>query len=317
MEPLIKNGDEKGEVGQNFKNRKDELWIELAEKIPKILVNMRTSSERRKILENICHIKIAVIHGDTLFCHTDPTTKMINDLTSNNNISERVSEINRIFQENVSKILFQSGGENDDFKKIKGTYLHADNREYFVEKESFVKCYDDLLNRVLADLYEKKMLEPSLALKEYLDKYKLNGENWDTSKFDLTRSVKINNINSSILQKSIDKWKVAHNFKGDYRNMVHAIINTLKNKNIDQFFDTQDLLIKKISDLNSPDELVDKIRSSGINAILHGHTDVYDRDYNKNDFIIASPHARNGGDKGTATVKLNGEIDLIGKKLRG
>ena len=323
IEPLIKNGDEKGMVSQNFKNRKDELWVELAEKIPKILANMRTSPEGRKILEDICRIKIAVIYDDTLFCHTDPTTKMINDLTSNNNIPARALEINKIFQENISKILFQSGEENDDFKKIKDIYLHADNREYFVEKESFVKCYNSLMNRVLADLYKNNILKPSSLLKKYLDKYKLDGENWDIGGIDLTRSVKINNIDRSVLQKSIDEWKMEYNFKGDYQDIVHTVINTLKNKNIDQFLDAESLLIKKISDLNSPDKLVDKVKNSGINTIIHGHsprTRTDNRFYDGNGLIIVSPHAdfSKGLDinKGLSVIRQNGKIDLIVKKFR-
>ncbi len=323
IKPLIEVGDEKGNISKEFEDDSDELWVELAKKIPEILVNMRTSQEGRKILEDICRIKIAVIHDDTLFCHTDPTTKIINDLTSNNNIPERVLEINKIFQENIIKILFQGGGENDDFKKIKDIYLNADNREYFVEKESFVKCYDGLVNRVLADLYEKNMMEPSLALKKYLDKYKLNEENWDTSKFNLTRSVKINNIDRDVLQKSIDEWKKKNNLKGDYQDIVYDIIDTLKNKNIDQFFDTRDLLIKKINDLNPTEELVDKVKNSGINTIIHGHsprTQAEDRFYNENDLIIVSPHAdfSKGSDinKGTSIIQKNSKIDLIGKSFR-
>lgn len=128
-----------------FSDNEEELWGELYDKMPDILNNMKNSPEGKKILENICKIKAAVIHDDTLFCHTDPTIRMVTDLTVDNNIAQRVEELNNIFQENLRKIIFSGEKPSAEFEKIAEIYFSAKNREYFVERDSYEKLAENIL----------------------------------------------------------------------------------------------------------------------------------------------------------------------------
>lgn len=325
VEPLIKSGLEIGIVAKKFKKSEEELWPKLYNKMPEILVNMRTNPEGIKILENICKIKVAVVHDDTLLCHTDPTRKMINDLLKEQNLSERVLEINKIFQENLSKAIFNGESFDSEFMKMSNIYLHADNREYFVEKQSIEKCYNNLVNSIIGNLYKKSMLDPrSPLLKEFIEEQVNKGLNWNIKDFDLCVALNKINIDEEILKQNIKDWEKENDIKGDYFNEIYDLFEAIKNKKSDQFYKIEELLLKKITSLNPVNENINKVRNSGINAIIHGHSPRTSRTdniyYNENDLIIVSPHAYldkgNSAEKGISTVQKNGRIDLIGKSFR-
>ncbi|MFA4817505.1 MAG: hypothetical protein WC608_02125 [Parcubacteria group bacterium] len=129
---------------KDFRKREEDLWSKLYEKMPEILANMRTNPRGRKILESICQIKVAVIYDDTLFCHTDPTSKMVSDLVRNRNIKQRVLEINKIFQRDLRGVLLDGEKWSDELNLLDKLYLSADNRDYFVEQEFGVQKMESI-----------------------------------------------------------------------------------------------------------------------------------------------------------------------------
>ena len=151
----------------------EELIPLLNARMPAILENMKTDPEGKKLLENICNLKVAVVYDDTLYCHTDPTGAMMADLTKGGDIAGRVSEVNEIFQESLRKKIFEGVPFNDEFKSLENIYLNTDNRSYFTEKEEVYVILDDLYERLHLDMKE---LEVSKFVDEWKKKYALAGE---------------------------------------------------------------------------------------------------------------------------------------------
>jgi hypothetical protein len=268
-----------GPLLNKSEKQKENLLLELNKKIPEIVVNMKNTKEGKTILENMCQIRVAVVHDDTLFCHTDPTTAMVADLTKDGNIAQRVFEINKIFQENLRKVLFKGEKLGDDFKEIEKIYLYTDNRKNFTEQDPIINLAENLYERL--DLEMDKLL----------------------------------------IEKNIAEWKKENKIKGDYFPDTQKILSEHKNGNKEKAFKLQARLAEKIRKLNPSEDYIKKVRDSGINAIIHGHSPVQERYYDKNDFIIVSPHSlfpADGSNKesGVSTIKTNGRVNLFGKSFR-
>lgn len=122
-----------------FKKKWKEFWKKLYNKMPEIIENMKTNPTSRYFLQTVCDIKVATIHDDTLFCHTDPTLEMINDLTRDGDISQRVDEINKIFQNNLREAIFKGIKFSYEFKRLEDIYLNTGNRDYFTVKDEASK----------------------------------------------------------------------------------------------------------------------------------------------------------------------------------
>ena len=117
----------------------EELWVKLYERMPFILSNMRRDSVGANILDVICNMKIAVIHDDTLFLHTDPTAEIVMDISKTGDISRRASEINEFFQSGLHDAIHDGKPFGDELKKIIDIYLNTDNRTTFIESDELRK----------------------------------------------------------------------------------------------------------------------------------------------------------------------------------
>lgn len=259
---------------KKFGEHTKEILLELNKKIPNILENMKTDPGGLEMLENICKIKAMVVYDDTLYCHTDPTSAMVADLTKNENIAQRVLEINKIFQENIRESLFNGMKLGDDFRKIEETYFDTNNRIYFVEENSFDGIADNLYER--------------LDMK----------------------------ADDSVIEKNIEEWKNENGIKEDCVSDIRSIISELNNGNQEEARKLHNSLFEKIKK-----GFIEKVKYSGINAIIHGHSPQTDRYYDENDLIIISPHAlfQNNGsnhENGISIIKTNGRINLFGKSFR-
>lgn len=320
IDPLIRTGRGRGSVKEEFKNNESKLWSELYKKIPEILANMRTNPEGRKILENICQIKVAMVHEDTLFCHTDPTSGMILDLTKDGNITQRVSEINKIFQENLRKVIFQGEKLDDDCRNVEEIYLNAGNRDYFVEDKTFENFETDLLATVAENLYKNKKIEIGAFFKEYVDEVGFKNQQWDVwYRWLFEKDSRIIDIDKSIVHNYISQWKRKNDISGEYTNEVLNIFNKIKRKNNKIGVDEHNLE-EKIKNLNPVENNIEKVKNSGINAIIHGHSPVNYREYDENNFLIVSPHSSfdpdNSANSGISTTQKNGKVDFKGKSFR-
>ncbi|EKE15771.1 MAG: metallophosphoesterase [uncultured bacterium] len=314
-----------------FRQDQQWLWKKLYDKMPEILANMRNSQEGRMVLEDICNIKVAVVHDDILFCHTDPTIKMIVDLTRDGNINQRVSEINRIVQENLRRTLFQNEKLDDNFRRIEETYFNAHNRKYFVEQESFENLAEDLLVKVMEYLYENNAINFNQDAKEDFDENGFKGLKWENWTVNyLFRQLDSIDINKSVIERGIDEWKRENGLSGDYIDDVIEILRVIGEK-MPKVFDNNEkwhtefkklnelteLIAEKIKNVNPVEDDIVKVRNSGINAIIHGHSPATNRYYDKNDLLIVSPHVTfSGGSNkgiGVSIIKKNGKIKVGGK----
>ncbi|PIQ80320.1 MAG: hypothetical protein COV79_01045 [Parcubacteria group bacterium CG11_big_fil_rev_8_21_14_0_20_41_14] len=317
IEPQIKSGPNRGSTTEEFKQREEELWDGLYQRMPQILAYMRTDPKGKKILEAICRIKVATIYDDTLYCHTDPTQRMITDLTRGGDINQRVKEINKIFQENLRDVLFRGEKLDNDFEKIEEVYASADNREYFTEQDLFESFTYDLVNLARAKISER------------MEKESAAGH---------TGSVDI----ASEIEDAIVGWEKEHEIHGtnayvdeigETAHLYYEYYRAEKSKRdesiIRKMHKSIATLAEKVKssnpDLDLVKNTVQKVRNSGINAIIHGHSPhTKPRYYDENDFVIVSPHTRfddsfylfSPAKKGTSIIRKNGKIDLIGKEFR-
>lgn len=311
---------------EEFEQRKEELADKLYQRIPAILENMRTDSKGRKILEAICRIKIAAIHDDTLFCHTDPTQRMAVDLGRNDNIPARVAEVNRIFQENLRRVLFQSGKFDNDFQEIEEIYTDTNNREYFTILP-FYQLGSNLLLEIVKNLHKKGEIQ-------FTDTdYNFGSSDWGWKKeiinyLDyLSSSTEHIEINILTVEECIARWRQENDLIGDYTTEIVELFkmcaDASKNKSDKWNESTESLLdkfIEKISNLNTPEKYVQKVRNSGINTILHGHTPISENPneknpdyYNQEGLVIASVH---GSERGVSIIDKKGKINLTVTTVR-
>ncbi|GEM_PF-1124302 len=327
IDPLIKVGREQGSTTEEFKKREKELWGKLYKRMPEILKNMRTDPEGKKILEAMCRIKMATIYDDTLFCHTDPTIRMVFDLTKKEDIPGRVLEINIIVQENLRGALFEGKKFDSGFKEIDRTYTYTDNRDYFVEQKAFTDSAENLLLEVVEHLHEKGKIGLTRSAQDFFDANGYERSEWSDWRNELIRFLKFLDIDIPIIEESVARWKTENGIKGDYTGEIiaalNAVLSNVKNR-FTQLAIMTEPLINKILDLNPIEDNVKKVRNSGINAIIHGHSPHHaDRYYDENGLVIMSPHVSFPGisdsereREGVATIQKTGKIDLIGKKFR-
>ncbi len=98
-----------------------------------ILNNMRNSQTGRVILQTLCSMKIIEQIDDTLFTHTDITTKMARYI-----IEIGIDKINSIYQATVYNVLFKDQKMlPENFLDITNTFLNTYNRQYFTALEAF------------------------------------------------------------------------------------------------------------------------------------------------------------------------------------
>jgi len=316
----------------DFENNEKELWQKLYDKMPEIRVNMKSSSEGMNILKNICKIKVAVIHDDSLFCHTDPTIRMIQDLTKDENILERVGEINDIFQKNLQEALFNEKESNENFWQINKIYLNTGNRDYFTENRAFKNLAKNLLVTILEKLYEHRMIRFTSGADREFYEAGIEGHRWEYWRAYLYDDLKHLNINEAMIVECIDSWKKENSLKGDYasamKNILKKLITMKKIEDTDEHDDEHykleemmKSLGEKMEKLNPVEGNIQKVKNSGINAIIHGHTPKRENEqyYNENDLVIVSPHAsldEYNREHGIITIQKNGGIRLIGKNFR-
>ena len=304
-----------------FRKREVELWTSLYERIPEILVNMRANPEGKMILDAICKTKVAIIHDDTLYCHTDPTRAMIIDLTGNDNISQRVSDVNKIFQENLRKALFENVPLTKDFKQIDEIYLNTGNRDNFIEDKTFENLSDNLLATVAENLYENGKIKPINELRMMIDRIGVCGHDWNNWHGWLFKGAQSLEIDKLAVLNIISEWEKKNSvIAGDYANEVLSIFNMLKARDVSNTGRVAHLLEEKIKNLNPIENNIEKVKKSGINAIIHGHSPINYRYYDENDFIIVSPHSsldpNHSANAGISTIQKNGKIDFKGRSFR-
>jgi hypothetical protein len=337
INPLIRTGKKRGSVKEEFENNENELWPRLYDKMPEILANMRNNPEGRKILENICQIKVAVVYDDTLFCHTDPTIRMIADLARDGNIVQRVLEINNIFQENLRRVLFQGEKWNDDFEKVMEIYLNARNRNYFVEQGAFNNITENLLVKILEHLYEKKKIKFDQYAEKKFEEDGYEGKKWEDWNPYIFRHFEAIDVDESIIANDVETWKIENGIEGAYADEVALILSKLNklqevfndNKKWHAEFDKMTMQIgaiaERIEKLNPVGNNIKKVKDLNINAIIHGHTPNRENEkneqyYDENDLIIVSPHVYfdkgSSAKKGISVIRKNGKISLIGKNFR-
>jgi len=309
-------GAQAGQISREFISRQDELWVSLYERIPEIIANMKTTQEGRDFLENICKMKIVDVRDDTLFCHTDPTGRMVNDLTQGNNIQQRVVEVNNIFQENLRKVLLGGEEVGDDYRKIENIYLRTDNREYFVEAEMFNREVESILERILENLYKDNKIEFEISKEDFssvngIDK--LDWENWIDYSLDNMNSFR---AEDSDIENELEKWKNNDKISGDFINEIRDVLKAFGLKDLSQLEKSKAVLIKKIIEQNPVENKVNAVRDSGINTIVHGHSPKDNRYYDANGLLIVSPHSYFGGKKGTMKIGKNGNVELAGNTFR-
>ena len=325
VNPFVEHGPKKGWLKEEFKAKQKELWPKLYDRTPEILSNMRSTKEGREILEDICKLKVAVVHDDTLFCHTDPTVGMAFDLMKGGDVDRKADEINKIFQANLRNMLFAGDKPDDGFWDIMETYLNADNRRYFTEKgvdkeKAFMMIAGDLMSKIAESLYAKGDIVFSSEARKILDKNGYLGMAWKT--WDMILNNKDSFVDMSIdekyIQKNIENWRAIYPISGEYADEVVRIFTAFKNRDFAKRNESQEELFEKIKKYNSEERMVEKVRELGINTILHGHSPVEGgrRFYDKNGLVIVSPHAHFDSKHGTSIVRRNGKIELEGRDFR-
>lgn len=278
-----------------FRNNQEELWDKLYKKMPKILEGMRSEPVAEYFLHNLCNLKVAVVHDDTLYCHTDPTMAMVIDLTKDGNIQKRVDEINEVFQNNLYEALFNNRKLDENFRQIEKVYLDTDNRSYFIEDEE--SKYGGLTSELIKMVAKNFInINDSLIF-------------WENAVFAKSHSI---NLDVPTIKKNIEIWKNKNDLEGDYVSEVIDILKAFKSQDKKVMEMNKKKIMDKIKKYNEKVDHVENVRNSSINTIIHGHSPLSDRAYNKNNFIIVSPH----GEGGTSTIQKNGRIDLVGKSFR-
>lgn len=276
-------------------NAGDAVVNVLYKRTPLILENMRRDKKGRKILENLCRLKVATIYDDTLFCHADPSARIIAELLKGDNISHRVLEINDIFQRNIRKALFEEKKFDGDFEGLEDVFLGTSDRNYFVEEDILKENFDKLFAETASGLFANGMIKVGP---------------------DPEEKPEIVDIDKTLLKKYIAKWKGDNNIPGEYLEELHNLLQAMKEKDDNKSERARAVIINKMRE-----EYTDIVRNSGINAIMHGHTPKTDRYYNRRSLLIASPHAPLGEDftnreRGVVTIQKNGRVDFISKSFR-
>jgi hypothetical protein len=328
INPFVKAGPNTGEVTSKFKQEEGNLWAGLYKKVPEILANMKTNPDGIKFLKYLSRLKIAVVYDDTLFCHTDPTHTMVADLSREGNMTQRANEINLAFQEDLEKALFNGDKLSDEFWRIEKVYLRANNRDYFVEKKAFEKLAGSLLVELMEGLYIDKKIRFIPEREKALDENGFKNRGWlgDITGWETwyLRDLASIDLDDETLKRIIGRWMEKNGLNGlpeEYAKGVIGVLGSVQidggaseksDKMLDEFYELAD----KIERVNPAEIVVDKVRSSGVNTIIHGHSPLNKRFYENFNLVIVSPHANFGSGGGVMVVKKSGKIDLISTSFR-
>ena len=106
-------------------------FFNLSRKNNEILNAMRNSPEWRMILEEICNMKLVSQVDDVLYCHTNPTSRMLQYLTRWN-IQTNINTLNQKYQWFLKKALLWEWNWNismEEFNNISDIFLNTWNRD--------------------------------------------------------------------------------------------------------------------------------------------------------------------------------------------
>lgn len=112
-------------------NERDEIWKLLENERVAILENMRAIPAWRRILENLCQLKLAVVIDDSLFIHTTPTLSIVTRLLQNNDLIVEVDKINQQYQDGLKKILLLREEPEKGFDELRDIFLDTGNDSDF------------------------------------------------------------------------------------------------------------------------------------------------------------------------------------------
>jgi len=124
------------------------LWGKDKNKL--ILENMRNSPEWRMILEEICNMKLVSQVDDVLYCHTNPTSRMLQYLTRWN-IQENINTLNQKYQWFLKKALLWEWNWNislDEFNNISDIFLNTRNRDIWLNEEYANQLRNSWINMI-------------------------------------------------------------------------------------------------------------------------------------------------------------------------
>lgn len=111
-----------------------------------ILQAMRNSQEWRLILEEICNMKLVSQVDDVLYCHTNPTAKMLEYLTKWN-VQQNINLLNQKYQWYLRKTLLWEWNWSitlEEFNQISDTFLNTNNRPKY-GSEIWLENYTEAL----------------------------------------------------------------------------------------------------------------------------------------------------------------------------
>lgn len=100
----------------------------------------------RKILEDICSMKLVIVDGDTVIFYTEPTEGILRELTNGVDIRQTVEKLNAEFQAGLRAFLFNEDGKpsNGRFGIICSTFLDTDKNRGFRYKMSKPEIVEEL-----------------------------------------------------------------------------------------------------------------------------------------------------------------------------
>lgn len=111
-----------------------------------ILQAMRNSPGWRIILEEICNMKLVSQVDDVLYCHTNPTAKMLQYLTKWN-VQQNINLLNQKYQWYLRKTLLWEWNWNislEEFNNISDIFLCTNNRRRY-SSEEWLEQYTEAL----------------------------------------------------------------------------------------------------------------------------------------------------------------------------
>ena len=125
-------------------------FLSLSRKNNEILNAMRSSPEWRMILEEICNMKLVSQVDDVLYCHTNPTKKMLEYLTRWN-IQENINSLNQKYQWFLRKALLWEWNwaiTIEEFNNISDIFLNTWNRYTWLNDQYALLLKDNWINMI-------------------------------------------------------------------------------------------------------------------------------------------------------------------------
>ncbi len=105
-------------------------YIDLCNEVRK---NMQTDTEGREFLESMCSMKLVDWDGSNVIFHTEPTKGILFKLTTGNDLSRTIDEINSEFQNNLRALLLnptESMDEHPEFAMLSSLFCNPYNRDF-------------------------------------------------------------------------------------------------------------------------------------------------------------------------------------------